>query len=269
MTRVQSWKLLKAMLKAAFTTVLAGVMIAHAQQTEEKNAAPALEGSWIRTDTEGAGAYEGLTRNFKPAVLTPEGQAMMNRGGGRGRGPQLQVEATPHAAGQPYIVRQNSCSFSGGGFGPGGLEFNSVAFHLIQNKEEVLIVRDGVGSRRIFMDGRKLPDPGVRDPSALGHSVGHYEKGQLVIETTDITPGAVTAGGYRTAETHLIERYIPSADGRHLVIRYEWNDPKIYQKPHIYEYTFDRLPANAVAMEDFCDASDPKENWSIVPPEQK
>jgi hypothetical protein len=243
------------------------VMLLEAQQSTDTRQVPNLEGSWIRTDTQGSGAYDGLTKKFAPAVLTAEGKAALSRPGGQGR-PQYQVETTPHAVGQPYVVRQNSCVFNGG-FGPGGLEFNSVAFHMILNKDEVLIVRDGVGSRRIYMDGRKLPEPGVKDPSVLGVSVGHYEKGALVIETANLTPGGVTAGGYRTPETHLIERYTPSADGQHLVIRYEWHDPKIYQKPHVYEYTFDRLPKDTVAMEDFCDASDPKENWSIVPPAQK
>jgi hypothetical protein len=246
--------------------VLAASLPIDAQQRPDANQIPDLEGSWVRTDLEGSGAYEGLTKKFTQAVLTPEGQLGLSRGG-RGRGPQYQVETTPHAVGQPYVVRQNSCAFNGG-FGM-GLEFNSVAFHVIQNKEEVMIVRDAVGSRRIYMDGRKLPDAGVRDPSNLGFSVGHYENGTLVIETVDLTPGPVTAGGYRTPETQLIERYIPSADGKHLIIRYEWQDPKIYQKPHIYQYTFDRLPKEAIAMEDFCDASDPKENWSIVPPPQQ
>lgn len=246
----------------------AGLMLLKAQQIVDTRQIPNLEGSWIRTDTEGSGAYDGLTRKFAPAVLTREGRAAVSRPGGRGRGPAYQVETTPHAVGQPYVVRQNSCVFNGG-FGPGGLEFNSVAFHIVQNKDEVLIVRDGIGSRRVYMDGRKLPDPGVKDPSVLGVSVGHYEKGTLVIETANLTPGPVTAGGYRTPETHVIERYSPSADGQHLVVRYEWRDPKIYQKPHAYEYTFDKLPKDTVAMEDFCDASDPKENWSIVPPAQK
>lgn len=246
--------------------VVAGPVFLHGQQRPGTNRIPDLEGSWLRTDLEGSGAYDGLTKKFTPAVLTPEGQAALSRAG-RGRGPQYEVSSTPHAAGQPYVVRQNSCVFNGG-FGL-GLEFNSVAFHVIQNKEEILIVRDGVGSRRIYMDGRKLPDAGVRDASNLGFSIGHYENGTLVIETTDLTAGPVTAGGYRTPETHLMERYIPSADGKHLIIRYEWQDPKIYLKPHVYQYTFDRLPADAIAMEDFCDASDPKENWSIVPPAQQ
>ena len=253
-------------LAALFTVLLDGSMLLHAQQSSNTKQIPDLEGSWVRTDPEGSGAYEGLTKNFTPAVLTPEGQTALSRAA-RGRGPQYEVSSTPHAIGQPYVVRQNSCVFNGG-FGL-GLEFNSVAFHVIQNKEEILIVRDAVGSRRIYMDGRKLPYAGVRDPSNLGFSVGRYENGSLVIETTDLTPGPVTAGGYRTAETHLTERYIPSADGKHLIIRYAWQDPKIYLKPHVYQYTFDRLPEDAVAMEDFCDASDPKENWSIVPPPQQ
>ncbi len=80
---------------------------------------------------------------------------------------------------------------------------------------------------------------------------------------------AVTAGGYRLPDTHFIQRYIPSADGKHLKIVFEFNDPRIYVKPHSFEYTFDRMAAGSYALEEFCDATDPLEGQSIVPPEQR
>ena len=44
---------------------------------------------------------------------------------------------------------------------------------------------------------------------------------------------------------------------------------EIYQKPHSYRYVFDRLPPGSYAFEDWCDASDPIERQSIVPPPQR
>jgi hypothetical protein len=75
--------------------------------------------------------------------------------------------------------------------------------------------------------------------------------------------------GYRLADTHFIERFIPSADGKHLTLRFEYNDPRIYEKPHVYEFTLDRMTAGSYALDEFCDATDPLEGQSIVPPQQQ
>jgi hypothetical protein len=66
----------------------------------------------------------------------------------------------------------------------------------------------------------------------------------------------------------LTEHFEVSPDGQHLTIKYRWEDPKLYQKAHEYQYTFDRLPEGSYAFEEWCDASDPLERQSIVPPKQ-
>src|SRR5262249_22038849 len=60
-----------------------------------------------------------------------------------------------------------------------------------------------------------------------------------------------------------------------LTIVYTWEDPKIYQKPHVYRLYFERAPAVSskgalvsYALEEGCDAGDPIEKQSIVPPKQ-
>jgi len=238
---------------------------------------PTAEGDWVRTDPTGSGSWDHLTDHFKQAVLTPEGIAMASRGGRGGRGGPsgpggrggqgANADATPHQAGQPYVVRQNTCGYNGGQL---GLEYDSEGFHMVFGKMEALIVQERGGSRRIYLDGRTLPPATLRPPTGSGYSVGHVEPdGTLVVETMDMTQGGVTAGGFRTPETKVIQRYIPSADGRHLRIVFEWNDPKIYKEPHTYEYTFDRMAAGSYALEEFCDATAPLNGQSIVPPVQK
>jgi hypothetical protein len=238
---------------------------------------PSVEGDWVRIDPVGAGSWDALTKTFVPASLTPDGAALAQgggrggRGGGRGgpggRGGATE-DTTPHAVGVPYLVRQNSCSFNGGG--QLGMEYDSEGFHMVVSKQEALVVQERNGARRIYLDGRAIPDASVRPPSGSGYSVGHFEvDGTLVIETGDMTPGSVTAGGYRTAETRAIQRYAPSPDGKHLTITFTWIDPKIYQKPHTYQYFFDRTEPGSYALETFCDATDPLWNQSIVPPVQK
>ena len=88
--------------------------------------------------------------------------------------------------------------------------------------------------------------------------MGRFENGELVVDTIGIVPGGVVAGGYRTPETRLTERFILSANGSHLTIEYRWEDPKIYQTPHVYRYELDRLPEGSYAFEQWCDASDPR-----------
>jgi len=234
---------------------------------------PTVEGDWVRTDPIGSGSWDALTKTFTPAVLTPEGIALTQSGGrggrgGRAGGAAASTDTTPHPVGVPYLVRQSSCSFNGGG--QLTMEYDSEGFHMVIGKEEALVVQERNGSRRIYLDGRPIPDASVRPPSSSGYSVGRIEPdGTLVVETGDMTPGTVTAGGYRTAETRVVQRYIPSPDGQHLRIVFTWSDPKIYQKPHTYEYTFDRMEPGSYALETFCDSTDPLWNQSIVPPAQR
>jgi hypothetical protein len=237
---------------------------------------PTVEGDWVRTDTIGSGRWDNLTSTFTQAVLTPEyvGRGGGGRGGGRGgsgaggRGGGQAADTGPHQAGLPYVTSAQTCRYGGGV--ELGLEYDSEGFHMVMGKDEALVVQERGASRRIFLDGRALPDPSVRPPTGSGYSVGKIEPdGTLVVETTDATPGGVTAGGYRLADTHFIQRYIPSADGKHLTLRFEYNDPRIYAKPHSFQYTFDRMGKDSYALEEFCDATDPLNGQSIVPPEQR
>lgn len=226
------------------------------------NSVPDLEGGWVRIDRTGSGSFGGLTSTFTPAVLTPEAAA--------------QVKATPpppprfdyasdkpKQAGEAYIVTDGNCNL------PSGVEGNSAALHIVQTRDEVLIVRENPDpGRHIFMDGRKHPDLSRWTPTATGHSTGWYENGELVVETIGLTTGGVTAGGRRTPETTLTERYRLSSDGQLLTITYTWEDPKIYRKPHTYAMELERIPADGYAFEWWCDSSDPRQRESVTPPTQ-
>jgi hypothetical protein len=135
-------------------------------------------------------------------------------------------------------------------------------------RDEIIIAPERGGVRHIFMDGRAHADLSRWTPTASGHAIGKYDGDTLVVDTVGFTQGPVTAGGFRTPETHLIERFEVSPDGKRLTIKYIWSDPKLYQKPHAYEYVLERLPADSYALEEWCDASDPIERQSIVPPKQ-
>lgn len=254
-------------------SALAFGLAAYAASSQQSSGSVAdartLEGDWVRIDTAGSGDFGGLTSKFTPASLTPSATTRMTEARGRQNAPRGRgfTENRVHKEGEPYIVVDRPC---GGGFATGALGVNpdSGAIHIIVHKDEVVIAPERGGSRHIFMDGRSHPDLARWTPTASGHGVGHFENGVLVVDTVGLAEGAVTAGGYRTPETHLAERFEVSPDGKKLTIKYTWNDPKLYVKPHSYEFALERLAAGSYALEDWCDASDPIEQQSIVPPKQ-
>jgi hypothetical protein len=229
-------------------------------------AVPDLEGGWVRLDVDGSGSFNGLAAKFSRAVLTPAAQGAVAEQAKRAAQPRFDFArdpSKPKAAGEGYVVTDGNCTL------PGGVEPNSAAFHLVQNRDQVVIVRENPGlPRTIYLDGRAHPDLSRWLPTAVGHSTGRYDAGGLVVETIGLPTGNVTAGGWRTPETRLIERYRLSADGQRLSISYTWQDRKIYVKPHTYEIVAERTPPGSWAFESWCDSSDPNQRLSIVPPSQ-
>ena len=266
-------KRLQVVFRQAFL-VAAAVGVAAVMASAQKRAGgaaerPTLEGGWVRVDVAGSGEFGGLTSKFTPAALTPqvtEILAAARQAQNQPRGRDF-TDNRVHKEGEPYIVVDRPC---GGGFAGGALGVNpdSGAIHIIVQRDEIIIAPERGGVRHIFMDGRAHPDLSRWTPTASGHAIGKYDGDTLVVDTVGFTQGPVTAGGFRTPETHLVERFEVSPDGRRLTIKYIWSDPKLYQKTHSYEYVLERLPADSYALEEWCDASDPIERQSIVPPKQ-
>src|SRR5688572_471220 len=159
--------------------------------------APDLEGGWVRIDADGSGSFGGLTAKFAPAMLTPEAAAQVKKNAPPpARFDYARDPSQPKPPGEAYIVTDGNCRL------PSGVEPNSAAFHIVQSREEVMILRENPDpGRRIFMDGRRHPDLRRWTPTVMGHSVGRYENGELLVETIGLTPGNVAAGGVRTPET--------------------------------------------------------------------
>ncbi len=83
------------------------------------------------------------------------------------------------------------------------------AFEIVQTPNRILFVYEG-GShvwRQVWMDGRAHPkDP---NPNWLGHSIGHWEGGSLVVDSVgfnDMT-WLDDAGHPHTERLHVIEKY--------------------------------------------------------------
>jgi hypothetical protein len=224
---------------------------------------PDISGGWLRVDS-GSGSFDGTVAKQPPAALTDAGRALVVPGDGRNLIPQRAANAPANQAGEAYVVNSGACTPEG--TGGSAINHNSTAMYLLQSKDEVLMVREGPGGRRFYMDGRGHPELARLTPSLYGHSTGRYEGTALVVETVGLSVGNVPGGGKRRPETRLTERMALSPDGKHLTITYTWDDPVLYVRPHTYEYVFERLPEDSYAFETWCDSSDPLQRQSIVPP---
>jgi hypothetical protein len=128
------------------------------------------------------------------------------------------------------------------------------------NGKEVLIttpVRNP--SRHIYVDGRKHVSPETFDPVSGGNSVGHWEGETLVVDTVGFSSEGVTripGGGRRTPDSHLVERFRLVDGGNRLSVTFAWEDPKVFQKPHTYEFRYYRAPKGTEQREFDCNASD-------------
>ena len=79
--------------------------------------------------------------------------------------------------------------------------------------------------RLVHTDGRGHP-PADAPHSKMGHSIGHWEGNELVVDTTHIAASTITNNGLDHSEAiHMIERYRLSEDGKWLEASQWFADP--------------------------------------------
>src|SRR5262245_21013051 len=96
------------------------------------------------------------------------------------------------------------------------ISHNALEFLFTPGRVTMLGESDGNRLRRIYTDGRSHPaDP---DPSFHGHSIGHWEKDTLVVDTVAVLPQTFIAiseavGVPNNGDLHLVERiHLAGAD---------------------------------------------------------
>ena len=92
--------------------------------------------------------------------------------------------------------------------------------------------------RIIYTDGRQHPDNG--EPTNLGHSIGWWEDGVLVVDTRLFSGhrfGNHTSGVPSGTQKHLVERYSLSDDGTRAIIDYTIEDPEFLTEPFVGQTT--------------------------------
>ena len=105
-----------------------------------------------------------------------------------------------------------------------------------QRPQDLTIYWEGYGMyRKIYMADHNPPEPIL--PSAMGHSVAHWEGNTLVVETTNLRPypymsRMATSSDARVIERiHLEEREFEGKNSKFLVNELVLSDPKVYTEP--------------------------------------
>ena len=109
--------------------------------------------------------------------------------------------------------------------------------HLVSYQDEntLIIERDMmVGSRVIHLDRNSLPGP----PSKLGHSIGRFENGDLIIETSNFTADlwGTHTGIDSSEQKHIRERLHLVDNGLGIEIEITVTDPVYISEPKTWTH---------------------------------
>jgi len=101
-------------------------------------------------------------------------------------------------------------------------------------------------TRYIYLNRAAHISKDIFDPTTNGDSIGRWDGDTLVVDTIGFDPDkgltAIPGGGFRTANSHLVERYRLVNNGSLLSVTFTWTDPGVYRTPHTYEFRYSRLP---------------------------
>lgn len=190
--------------------------------------------------------------------------------------PQIKHLAAEEKAGRPFLVL-NYCLPHGM---PTWMLITHNPFEILMTPGRVTLLGevDGNRMRRIYTDGRPLPDD--PDLTLHGYSVGHWEGAVLVVDTTGIAPQAYIAiseavGVPNNGDMHIVER-IHLAQPNILydeleitapkVLRETWKTTRIYRR---YPERHYEITEGECVQEDLKEGTDSFGNAVFVPNPQR
>lgn len=91
-------------------------------------------------------------------------------------------------------------------------------------------------TRWIYTDGRKLPDD--PDPFFNGTSVGHWDHGQLVVDTVGFSPLTHVLPGVEHSDKMKIHERFYLVNPKLLVIETTITDPAVFAEPYVSHQAF-------------------------------
>ena len=169
-------------------------------------------------------SFENQYQLRNPFVLTPQAQAALDAYDARTDDPSLQCipPGMPNAILNPYPI-----------------ELIDEGGRIVQRIEEW-------GQQRVFHmseDARGQPQA----PSHLGFSVGRWEGGVLVVETTQLDWPYLDQDGRPMSENvSMVERYTMSEDETELQYEIVITDPENLVEPAIWDHTWVYKPGDEV-----------------------
>lgn len=113
-------------------------------------------------------------------------------------------------------------------------------FEIIASHNRLTMMYEVFGlSRRIFIDQTAMPES--YPESSMGYSQGRMDDGELIIETTLLSPSTRDFNGEPVGENaRIIERYFLTHDGNRLNMIMQQVDPDNYKRPPIRRRAWDK-----------------------------
>ncbi|MGC4028600.1 MAG: hypothetical protein QM696_07000 [Steroidobacteraceae bacterium] len=116
-----------------------------------------------------------------------------------------------------------------------------------QGTREIFIEAQApVALRHIYLERRSHINTDIFDPATNGDSYAYWDGDTLIVDTNGFsgTRGmtSIPGGGFRTEQSHLVERFRLLDGGSVLSVVSTWSDPAVFKVPHSYEYRYSRLP---------------------------
>ena len=110
----------------------------------------------------------------------------------------------------------------------------------------VIAAEINAATRNVYLDRTTHINRDEFDPTTNGDSIGRWEGDTLIVDTVGFDPNkgvtAIPGGGFRTADSHLMERYRLLNNGAVLSVTFRWEDSKVFRTPHTYEFRYVRMP---------------------------
>jgi hypothetical protein len=116
-----------------------------------------------------------------------------------------------------------------------------------QGTREILILAESPVTpvRHLYLDRATHISKDIFDPTTSGDSIARWDGDTLVVDTIGFEPThgvtAIPGGGFRTATSHLVERYHLLKNGAVLSVTFTWTDPAVFTVPHSYEFRYQRV----------------------------
>jgi hypothetical protein len=194
--------------------------------------APNISGVWARVDTVQPGATSGRgssKEGWRPWPPPLKGQFAA----------KWKQRVSEDAAGKRTDDPVRACLPPGM---PRYMSGTQGPMLIIQTPGRVTLYRDGMPVRRVWLDGRKNPEPDELEDFSNGNAIGHYEGQELVTEIIGLKDYPIDGTGVpHSPQLQIAERF-RRVDEQTLRVDITLSDPLAYSRPMTSTVTYKAWP---------------------------